>query len=76
VTLEELGGSGTVNSSPAGISCDTTCDAQFNPGTTVTLTAKPDPRSRFLGWAGACSGKQRCTIRVNSATSVTARFGP
>ncbi|MGO9972230.1 MAG: choice-of-anchor Q domain-containing protein [Solirubrobacteraceae bacterium] len=76
VTLEQLGGSGTVTSSPAGISCETTCDAQFEPGTTVTLTAKPDPRSRFLGWTGACSGKARCTISINSATSVTARFGP
>jgi hypothetical protein len=76
VTLEQLGGSGTVTSSPVGISCNTTCDAQFEPGTTVTLTAKPDPRSRFLGWTGACSGKARCTISLNSATSVTARFAP
>jgi hypothetical protein len=75
VMLEQLGGSGTVTSSPPGIGCGTTCSAQFDPSTTVTLTAKPDPRSRFLGWTGACSGKHRCTIVLSRATPVTARFG-
>ena len=76
VTAEQLGGSGTVTSTPAGISCGTTCGARFDPNTTVTLTAKLDRGSKFLGWSQACSGKTRCTIRLNSATSVTARFTP
>jgi hypothetical protein len=76
ITLEQLAGSGSVTSTPAGISCETTCIAPFDPGTTVTLTAKPAPRSRFLGWAGACSGKRRCTVILSRATSLTARFGP
>lgn len=76
VTTEWLGGSGTVTSSPAGIKCGTACSARFDPNTTVTLTAKADPRSRFLGWQHGCSGKARCTIKLNSATSVIARFGP
>jgi Right handed beta helix region/Divergent InlB B-repeat domain len=76
VTAEQLGGSGTVTSTPAGINCGTTCSARFDPNTTVTLTARPDTGSRFLGWQHGCSAKTRCTIALNSAQSVTARFAP
>ncbi len=76
VSPEQLGGDGTVTSSPAGITCGTVCSARFDPNTTVTLTAKPDRGSRFLGWQHGCSGKARCTVRLNSAKSVTARFAP
>lgn len=76
VSAEQLGGSGTVTSSPAGITCGTTCTARFDPGTIVTLTAKPDRGSRFLGWQQGCSGTARCTVRLNSAQSVIACFTP
>jgi hypothetical protein len=76
VIAEQLGGSGTVTSSPAGINCGTACSARFDPNTTVTLTAKPGTGSRFLGWQHGCSGKARCTITIDSAKSVTARFAP
>jgi len=76
VTAEQLGGSGTVTSSPAGISCGTTCGARFDPGTTVTLTAKPDRGSKFLGWSQPCSRKARCMVSLKSAQSITARFAP
>ena len=76
VTAQQLGGSGTVTSSPAGINCRTGCSARFDPNATVTLTAKPDRVSRFLGWQHECSGKGRCTIRLGGAKSVTARFAP
>jgi List-Bact-rpt repeat protein len=76
VTSEQLGGSGTITSNPAGISCGTTCSARFDPNTTVTLTAKPDRGSKFLGWSRPCSRKARCTVRLKSAQSITARFAP
>jgi len=76
VIAEQLGGSGTVTSRPAGINCGTTCSARFDPNTTVTLTATPDKGSRFLGWSNGCTGTARCPITLNSATSVTARFTP
>jgi hypothetical protein len=76
VTAEQLGGTGTVTSSPAGITCGTACSARFDPNATVTLTAKPDRGSRFLGWQSGCSGIARCTVTLNSAQSVTARFAP
>ena len=77
ITVEQLGGNGTVTSSPAVVTCGTTCSARFDPGTKVTLTAKPRRGSRFLGWGGACSShKARCTITLNRAKTLTARFGP
>ena len=76
VTVEQLGGSGTVTSSPGGINCGIACSARFDPATVLALTARPDKRSRFLGWQGACSGTRRCSIKLSVGKSVTARFGP
>jgi phospholipase C len=66
--------SGTVTSSPAGISCAPTCAASFNSGTTVKLTATPAKGAFFAGWAGACSGTGICTLTMNANKSVTATF--
>jgi len=40
-------GGGTVTSSPAGITCGSTCGASFETGSYVTLTAVPDAVSQF-----------------------------
>jgi len=66
-------GSGTVTSSPSGISCGSTCSASYNANTTVTLTASPNSSSTFSGWSGACSG-MTCTVTMSAAKSVTATF--
>jgi len=67
-------GSGTVTSSPAGISCGSTCSANYAGGTNVTLTATPASGSVFAGWSGACSGAGTCTVAMSAAKSVTATF--
>jgi phospholipase C len=67
-------GSGAVTSSPAGISCGSTCTANFASGTAVTLTATPDSNSTFSGWSGACTGTAKCTLTITANTSVTATF--
>jgi len=67
-------GSGTVTSSPAGISCGATCFASFATGTAVTLTAAPTAGSTFTGWSGACSGTGTCAITLNANATVTATF--
>lgn len=65
-------GYGTVSSSPAGISCGTTCSASLSG--TVVLTASPATGSSFSGWSGACSGTGTCTVTLSSNLSVTATF--
>ena len=67
-------GSGTVTSAPTGISCGTTCSANFASGTPVTLTATPSSGFVFTGWGGACSGVGSCVVTMNAAQSVTATF--
>ena len=68
-------GSGTVSSSPSGISCGATCSASFTSGTNVTLSATPASGSTFAGWSGACSGTAAtCTVSMTQARSVTATF--
>src|SRR5262249_32174197 len=73
--LVTLQGPGSVSSSPAGITCGTDCSELYPSGTSVTLTATPDPRSVFTGWGGACSGQaSQCTVTMSGARTVTASF--
>ena len=67
-------GSGIVSSSPNGISCGSACNAQFMTGSSVTLTASADASSAFVGWSGACSGTDACTVTMDTAKNVTATF--
>lgn len=66
---------GVVTSSPSGISCGTICEANFDPGSTVTLTAVPNPGKAFLGWGGACTGTGACAVTMTADEAVTATFG-
>jgi subtilisin family serine protease len=69
---------GTVTSSPAGISCGTSCStasASFGVNTSVKLTAQPIRGRRFSSWSGACSGSSAtCTVLMSASKSVTANF--
>lgn len=68
-------GLGSVTSSPAGISCGSTCSHLYNQGTTVILTAHAASGSRFAGWSGAgCAGTGTCTVTMNANRAVTATF--
>jgi phospholipase C len=66
---------GTVTSSPAGITCPATCSASFAAGTVVKLTATAGKGAYFVGWWGACRGSNAaCTLTMNAAEAVTATF--
>ena len=67
-------GSGTVTSSPSGISCGATCSASYTSGTVVTLGQTPAAGSAFAGWSGACAGTGSCQLTMDAAKSVTASF--
>ncbi len=70
-------GSGTVTSSPSGISCGFTCSASYNSGSVVTLSVSPSSGSVFSSWSGACVGNGgQCTVTMNTNTAVTANFSP
>jgi phospholipase C len=68
------GGGGTITSSPSGINCGSTCNANFPSGTAVTLTQAANSTSTFGGWGGACTGTGSCSITISANTSVTATF--
>jgi len=76
LTVSSTGrGSGSVGSSPGGISCGTDCFEPYAGGTVVTLSATPEPGSIFAGWSGGgCSDRGSCTVTLTADTSVTASF--
>ncbi len=78
LTLSRTGiGSGTVTSSPAGIDCGGTCDADFNEGTAVSLTATPDIGSSFVSWGDDCSScgtGSTCNITMDEDKACSATF--
>jgi hypothetical protein len=71
----DLPGAGTIDSSPAGISCGTVCTARFTAGTPVHLSATDASDYFQVGWTGAgCSGRGACDLVLNSDTSVVVHF--
>ena len=78
LTVTKTGsGNGTVASDPPGIGCGSTCSAQFDENTQITLTATPGTGSNFIGWAGdcaACGANSTCTITMDSDKTCTAKF--
>jgi Divergent InlB B-repeat domain len=72
-----VNGSGTVSSQPAGISCGTTCTANFTAATSVTLTALPAAGQSLSAWSGDCSGAaSTCVVPMDQARAVTTTFVP
>jgi hypothetical protein len=63
-----------VNCSPSAYACYGTAD----PSSSVTLKATPAQGSTFQGWSGApeCGSAPACTVAMNRAQTVTAKFGP
>jgi hypothetical protein len=59
----------TVASTPPGVNCPTTCDADFESGTLVTLHA-----SQSVSWGVNCAGKSStCILFLDDSTGVSAR---
>lgn len=68
-------GSGTVTSSPLGISCGSACNANYDYGTVVTLTQTPASGSVFAGWSGGgCSGTGNCAVTMSGDQNTTAAY--
>ncbi len=69
-------GGGSVVSSPSGIDCGGQCQALYNAGVEVTLTAKPGPWREFDVFTGGCFGigKGVCKATMDADKTVTAKF--
>lgn len=76
LTVRVVGtGEGAVSSVPAGLECsENVCTGQFVDGAVVQLHASPTTGS-FLGWDESCRGLGECTIMMDRAQVVGARFG-
>ncbi len=76
VTIQKAGsGSGTITSLPVGITCGSTCTANFTSGGSITFSATPDANTSFDGWSGAgCTGTSPCVMTPTQAETVTATF--
>lgn len=75
VLTVNVAGTGSVNSSPAGITNCTglNCQASFDKGAVITLTASG---TGFSGWSlGSCPGTGTCQVTLTASTAVTATFG-
>jgi hypothetical protein len=71
-----VGGNGSVSSSPTGISCPSGCQASYPTGTSVTLTATPASGATFGSWQN-CSAPNGTSCQVTimaGAQTVTATF--
>jgi hypothetical protein len=77
LTLSATGRTGTVTSTPAGLSVSTghTGSANFNAGTTITLKSSD---SKGVVWSGVCSSGGRttssCSFTLNATGSETAKL--
>jgi len=79
LTVAKAGtGSGTVTSSPAGITCGSDCSQAYSNGTQITLTATPAAGSTFAGWTGSsdcgdgvvtADANKSCTATFNTTTT-------
>jgi len=82
LTVTDMGtGTGTVTSTPAGISCPSSCLAPFSDNSSVTLTATAAAGSTFAGFSANCvpanpqTNPPTCVVPiVTSDVTVTATF--
>ena len=75
--VQSGGGSGTVTSNPAGISCGSACSAAFVTNTTVALAASANAGSVFAGWSGSCTGSSaNSQIVLTASATCSASFVP
>jgi hypothetical protein len=77
LTLTVVGTATSVISSPPGILSSTSTSANFDSGTSVTLTAKSGTGFWFAGWSGDCSGTTLASsVTMAAAKACTATFRP
>lgn len=66
-------GNGKVTFPPANV-CPPGCGANYPQGTPVVIAAIPTPGSTFAGWGGDCRGTAPCTLKMDRAMTIEAKF--
>lgn len=70
-------GGGAVKSEDPGIACPATnCEADWDLGLPVRLSAEPADGNRLVRWEGACTGSDICTVPMDQPAAVVAHFAP
>ena len=60
---------------PSAFQCTASCSFTLDSGIAATFVAQPVAGARFLGWSGACTSTAACTVTLDAAKSIAARFG-
>ncbi len=72
-------GQGMVQTIPGGMSCTDNCGAEFEPGSSLLLSAQLGEGSTFEGWAGDCTPRPDwildCTLTIEKDTIIEVGFG-
>jgi hypothetical protein len=74
---KEGSGSGTLESTPAGINCGGSCSAEFDFGTKVKLKGTPGANTQPVVWQscpGTVNGSNECEVTVDAAKEAKAKF--
>lgn len=66
-------GNGKVTFPPANV-CPPGCGATYPQGLPVVIAAIPAPGSTFAGWGGDCRGTTPCTLKMDRAMTIEAKF--
>lgn len=70
IIVTKVGSGGGVVSAASSLNCGTSCRSSHLIGQTVTVSASPNRTSRFIGWAGACSGTGTCSVKIARAEDI------
>lgn len=77
LVLNILGnGTGTVSSTPPGITCPGDCTETYDINTAVTLTPIADPVSMFAGWSANCPGGVIADLTADTVCTATFNLLP
>jgi hypothetical protein len=71
-----IAGAGQVASDVPGLVCSASCTTQWDTGSKVVLSPTASKKSRFVRWAGACTGETTCSLDLGATTRALATFGP
>ncbi|HET6600826.1 MAG TPA: hypothetical protein VFG57_02600 [Gaiella sp.] len=71
-----IAGRGSVESDVPGVDCAVSCGTDWDTGSVVALEPLAGNGQRFVRWSGACTGSDRCEVKLDAARSVVAFFAP